>query len=76
VATHGASFSFASKTSRENLVDALKALIVQLRAQYVVTYAPTKGDKDDIRKLSASIADGPNGEKRRAVVNNTFVLVP
>lgn len=75
--TGGTSFIFKKKSTKDDLVKALTALMIELRSQYVVSYTSENVNKDNnVRKLTATVADGPNGEKRSAYIKDTIVLVP
>ena len=74
-ATGGTSFVFQQKSTVGDLKDAFKSLLVQLRSQYVFSYMAANVNKDtNLRKLTIKIADGPNGEKRNAIMQDTVIL--
>ena len=52
-----------------------KSLIYELRSQIVIGYFPTDPKKDPIRKLTVTIVDGPNGEKRK-VMSKQYIMLP
>lgn len=75
--TGGTSFIFKKQSTKDDLLNSLKALMIELRSQYVVSYTSENVNKDNnVRKLTATVADGPNGEKRKAYIKDTIVIVP
>ncbi len=75
--TGGTSFIFREKSTKDDLINALKALIIELRSQFVIKYTSTDVTKENnVRKLTATVSDGPNGEKRKAYIKDAIVLVP
>ena len=75
--TEGASY-FPKKFKKEKgysneLISALKSIVLELRSQYVLTYVPTNKDfESEKRKLKIVISDGANGKKRQAVIREDF----
>jgi VWFA-related protein len=76
VVTGGTSISLIRGVSgKMEYSQPLKALMQELRAHVVVGYTAQNVTKDNrTRKLTATVADGPNGEKRKGVVKETIVL--
>lgn len=61
------------KGDENELVKALKALIFELRSQYLISYVPTnKNFEEEKRKLKVVISDNANGEKRHAILRESF----
>ena len=53
----------------------LTALMIELRSHFVIGYEATAPTKETAaRKLTATVADGLNGEKRKAIVKQTIVI--
>ena len=73
-ATAGIAYVFAGAYTDENLRDALKSLMIELRSQYVIGYTPNDGDSETVRKLNVTVADGPKGAKRTAIQRGNAVL--
>jgi Ca-activated chloride channel family protein len=66
-------------TSKENykkpLLENLKALIYELRAQYLIGYTSTNPNRNNKeRKMTVQIADSEKGEKRQGFVRDGFVV--
>lgn len=73
--TAGTSFILDENAKATDYGIALKSLIYELRSQIVIGYVPTDPKKDPIRKLAITIADGPNGEKRK-VMSKQYIMIP
>lgn len=76
VETGGAAyFPEYTKKKKDEIIEAAKAIILELRSQYVVEYVSTNSDpKDSQRNLSVEIAAAPNGEKRSAFVRSILEI--
>lgn len=77
--TGGAAFSLVKQNNPDErnaeISAALRSIIADLRAQFVVEYVSTNQKRDGgTRKLTVQIADGANGEKRRAYIRESFVV--
>ena len=73
----GTSYVLREKSTKDDLTQALKALLTELRSQYLIKYTASDVTKENnVRKLAATVADGPNGEKRTAYIKSEVVLVP
>ncbi len=72
--TFGVAHVFGGPYTDENLLSALKSVMIELRSQYVIGYTPNDRDKDTVRNLSVTIADGAKGEKRKAVTRERVFL--
>ena len=73
--TGGAAYLIGNKHKKEDLEAAVISLITELRSPFVIGYTSTNQKHDGgPRKLRVEIADGPAGEKRTAVVKNSFVV--
>ncbi|MBX3292781.1 MAG: VWA domain-containing protein [Acidobacteria bacterium] len=71
----GTSYLVNERSNDEQLRDFANEILSNMRSQYVVTYqADTTKKTKSVRKLAATVADGPDGEKRRAVIRNTIVI--
>lgn len=73
--TSGTSFILDERSKEADYRNALKSLIYELRSQIIIGYTlddVKKGDRT--RKLTVTIADGPNGEKRKAINKENIVL--
>lgn len=65
------------KSTVEDLNNALKALLTELRSQFVIKYTSDGVTKEsNVRKLAVAIADGARGENRQAYIKDTVVMVP
>ncbi|HRI04867.1 MAG TPA: VWA domain-containing protein [Pyrinomonadaceae bacterium] len=75
--TGGTSFILREKSTKDDVYNSLRALLIELRSQYVIKYISTNVTKDNnVRKLTVTVADGPNGEKRKAYFKDTIVIIP
>lgn len=75
--TGGTSFILREKSSKDDLLNALKALLTELRSQFVIKYTSADVTREtNVRKLTATIADTSEGGKRKAYIKDTIVLVP
>lgn len=73
--TGGTIHNLARKHSREDLIEALKKLVFELRSNYVVGYTPTNQNRDGLtRKLTAEVADNAKGEKRKTTIRDGFTV--
>ena len=62
-----------SKKKQDEIIEAAKAIVFELRSQYVIEYVSTNSNpKDDERKFSVEIKNDPNGEKLSAFVRPTI----
>lgn len=76
-ATGGTSFIFRERSTRDDLINALRGLLTELRSQFVIKYRSTGVTNDNnVRKLTVTVSDGPNGEKRKAYIKDTIVMIP
>jgi hypothetical protein len=63
------------KETPSDYTEALKFLMTVLRSPYIVCYIAKDLKIDNLfRKLTVTIADGPNGEKRKAIVKEIIAL--
>jgi len=63
------------KKTKEEIIDALKAIVGELRSNYIVGYSSTNQKRDGLpRKLTVQIADGAKGEKRQAFIRESFIV--
>jgi VWFA-related protein len=77
--TGGAAFPLVKQNNPDarnaELSAALRSIIAELRAQFVVEYISTNQKRDGgARKLTVQIADGASGEKRSARVRESFIV--
>jgi len=57
------------------MVRAIKTILIELQAQYVVGYTSTNQKRDgNLRKLTVQIADGAKSEKRQTFIRESFVV--
>ena len=74
--TGGTIHSLAKKHTREELVEALKKLVFELRSNYVIGYTPTNQNRDGLtRKLTVEVSDNSKGEKRTTLIRNGFTVL-
>lgn len=63
------------KRTGEEIIDALKAIVTELKSQYILNYVSTNQKRDgNLRKLTVQIADGAAGEKRQSVIREGFIV--
>jgi len=75
--TGGTAYIIKTKSTNADLDLALRLLNDELHSQYVVSYvAANVTSKNNLRSLSVSVADGPNGEKRTAKTKYAVALEP
>jgi VWFA-related protein len=75
VRSGGTAFILNKKYTKEDLEAIIISLVTELRSPFVVGYTSTdQKHSGESRKLRVEIADGPNGEKRTAVVKNNFTV--
>jgi len=74
-ASGGTAYILKKGSTDEDLTYTLNTLTAELRAQYAITYTAFGVKKPTVRKLSATVADGPNGEKRKAIIKDAVVLM-
>ena len=77
--TGGAAFPLTRQNNKSEadaeILTALKSIVRDLRAQYIVQYVSTNQKRDGlVRKLTVQIADGAKGEKRQGFVRDSFVV--
>jgi len=70
VETSGIAYVFGAKYTKENILDTIRSLMTELRSQYIVGYSPNDRKTQTPRSLVFTIADGPNGEKRKAIARD------
>ena len=67
----------SKKRPDEEIIDALKAIVGELRSNYIIGYTSTnqvRGKDAPPRKLTVQVADGAKGEKRLLNVRESFVV--
>jgi len=73
--TGGTTYAMPKKHNQTEIVEALKKIAGELRAQYIISYTSINQKRDGLqRKLSVQVADGPNGEKRQGLIRESFVV--
>ena len=73
--TGGAAYTLNKKYTKEEIAEALKKFIIELRSQYIVGYTSTNQNRDGLsRKIIVQIADDVKGEKRQAVTRENFIV--
>jgi Ca-activated chloride channel homolog len=63
-----------NKVTDDTLTKAIKSVISELRSQYSISFMSTNQKRNTTRKLRIEVADGPKGEKRKAVVRETYYV--
>lgn len=73
--TGGTVHNLARKHTKEDLIEALKKLVFELRSNYVVSYTSTNPKHDGSeRKLTVEVSNGANGEKRNVLIRDGFTV--
>lgn len=73
--TGGTVYTLEKKHTKEDLNNILRAMVAELRSQYVIGYTSTNQKRDgQPRKLTIQIASGANGEKRLGFIREGFVI--
>ncbi len=73
--TGGTIHNLARKHTKEELIEALKKLVFELRSNYIVGYTSTNPKHDGLeRKLTVEIGSGAKGEKRNALIRDGFIV--
>lgn len=73
--TGGTSYLIPGKYKSDDLIIFLKAIIYELRSQYIVGYTSTNPLRDGkSRKLTVQIADSEKGEKRIGYIREGFTV--
>lgn len=72
---NGIVFNLNRKRTKDDVVATLKALMTELRSNYIVGYTSTNQKRDGLpRKLTVQIADSAKGEKRQGFIRESFVI--
>ena len=72
----GNSYILRLKSTEADLIEALKSLVMELRSQYLIEYTAANITKDSPpRKLTVQVADGPKGERRKAIIRESIIVV-
>jgi VWFA-related protein len=73
--TGGTATFFEKRPTDDELNNALRALMIEIRSQYVIEYTSTNQKRDGkVRSLSVKLKDGPNGEKRTGHIRGSFTV--
>jgi len=73
--TNGRAFIFGRKYTEDEMLGALKSLMIELRSQYVIGYTPTNQKRGGPeRKLRVEIAPGKDGQKRIGYIRDSFIV--
>jgi Ca-activated chloride channel family protein len=73
--TGGTSYLIPPKYKGNDLVIFLKAIVYELRSQYIIGYTSTNQNRDgNPRQLTVQISDSEKGEKRQAFVREGFTV--
>ena len=73
--TGGTVYLMPKKFTQDDIINALKKIAGELRAQYVIGYNSTNPKRDGLaRKLTVQVADGEKGEKRLGFIRESFVV--
>lgn len=71
----GMVYSLPKKRDKNELIAALKAVMTEIRSNYVVGYVSSNPKRDGLaRKLTVQIADSPKGEKRQGIIRESFIV--
>lgn len=72
--TGGTAFTLSRRYSKDEMREKLKALVTELRSNYVVEYTSTNSKRDGKpRNLRVEIANAENGEKRAGTIRQSYV---
>ncbi|HSI88160.1 MAG TPA: VWA domain-containing protein [Pyrinomonadaceae bacterium] len=73
--TGGKAIFFDKRPNDDELNNELRALMVEIRSQYVIEYTSTNQKRDGgSRSLTVKLKDGPNGEKRTGHIRGSFTV--
>jgi Ca-activated chloride channel homolog len=73
--TGGTTFMLPPKYKTDDLITFLKAIVYELRSQYIIGYTSTNQLRDGKpRKLTLNVADNEKGEKRQAFIREGFTV--
>lgn len=71
----GASYLLPRKRTKEEFLNAIKAIVTELHSNYTIKYISTNQNRDGSpRKLTIQIADNAKGEKRRGIIRESFIV--
>jgi VWFA-related protein len=71
----GAAYFLDKKFTNEDVIKVAKSIISELHSPYVIGYTSTNQQRDGkLRELRVEIADGPRGEKRKAILKRNFMV--
>ena len=73
--TGGLVFNLTKNITKDEVVTTLKALITELRSQYIISYTSTNQKRDGLpRKLRIEVANDAKGNKRQGIIREGFVV--
>ncbi len=73
--TGGVEYNLTKKRTKEDVIATLKALMTELRSDYVIGYTSTNQKRDGLpRKLRIEVADNAKGDKRQGIIRESFVV--
>jgi Ca-activated chloride channel homolog len=73
--TGGTTYTLDKKHTKDELIEVLKKIVLELRSNFVVGYTSTNLKRDGLpRKLRVELADGSKGEKRQALIRDGFTV--
>ena len=72
--TAGGNTYVVDKVTDENLKNAIRSIMIELRSQYLIGYTPTNQKRGSTRKIRVEVADGPKGEKRQVFVRSSYYV--
>ena len=73
--TGGTAHILGQRSVEADLLAMLRKIMAELRAPYVIRYRSTNQNRDGLtRALRIEVVDGPNGEKRRGIIRQEFVV--
>ena len=71
----GTAHMLGQRSVESDLLARLSEIITELRWPYVIRYRSSNQNRNGLaRKLRIEVADGPNGEKRRGIIRQEFVV--
>jgi hypothetical protein len=72
--TGGNAYYLEKSFTKDQLLASMKALFIELRSQYVISYTSSNLARDSTRKLRVEVKDGASGEKRRGLIRETYYV--
>ncbi len=73
--TGGLVLALTEKRTKQDIVNTLKALMIELRSNFVISYTSTNQKRDGLpRKLRIEVADSEKAEKRQGFIREGFIV--